>query len=248
MKIYGLLGNPLGHSFSQKYFTEKFFKEDIANCTYLNFETPELEREIPRLQSNLELCGLNVTIPYKSKILAFLEGASPECKAIEACNCIRISDQKWVGFNTDIIGFQNTFTPHLEPHHKKALILGTGGSSKAVAYVLEKLGIDYLFVSRNTFKNKNIAYEDITSSILNEFNIVINTTPVGMFPNVKEYPKLPYNFVCKKHYFFDLIYNPQKTLFLSLAEERGAIIENGEKMLIIQAEESWKIWNEKTLT
>ena len=245
MKIYGLIGNPLSHSFSQKYFTEKFIKENLTNSIYLNFETPDLDQELFNLKSNFDLCGLNVTIPYKSKIISFLDKVSQECKEIGACNCVKITNKKWSGFNTDVIGFETTFKSHLKKNHKKALILGTGGSAKAVAYVLKKLGIEYRFVSRkNSSENVIISYAEITSSVLNEFNIVINTTPAGMFPNIDTYPDLPYEFVSSKHYFFDLIYNPGKTLFLSKAHERGAVIENGEQMLTIQAEESWKIWNQ----
>lgn len=244
MKVYGLVGNPLSHSFSQKYFTEKFSKENLSNCIYLNFETPDLNREIFNLKNNFDICGLNITIPYKSKIISFLDSVSPECREIGACNCIKINTRKWTGFNTDVTGFEKTFKPHLKPYHTKALILGTGGSSKAVAFVLGKLGIEYLFVSRkNKIENKIIDYSEITFSVMDEFHIIINTTPLGMFPNVHFYPELPYQFVSKNHYFFDLIYNPSKTLFLSKAAERGAVIENGEKMLSIQAEESWKIWN-----
>ncbi len=245
MKVYGLIGNPLSHSFSQKYFTEKFIKENLNNCIYLNFETPELEREVRNLKSNFDLCGLNITIPYKSEIIAFLDEVSPECREIGACNCIKISDRKWLGFNTDVIGFEKTFSPHLKPDHQKALILGTGGSSKAVAYVLKKLGIEYLFVSRKkSLENCIIDYSEITFSVMNDYNVIINTTPLGMFPNVQLSPELPYQFISENHYFFDLIYNPGKTLFLSKAEKRGATIENGEQMLKIQAEESWRIWNQ----
>ena len=186
---------------------------------------------------------MNITIPYKSKIISFLDEVSPECTEIGACNCIKITNKKWIGFNTDIIGFEKTFAPHLKPHHTKALILGTGGSSKAVAYVLQKLGIEYLFVSRNKASTNSIEYSNITLEIMQDFKVIINTTPVGMFPNDYEIPEIPYHYVSAEHYFFDLIYNPSKTLFLSKANDRGAIIENGEKMLIIQAEESWKIWN-----
>ncbi len=245
MKVYGLIGNPLSHSFSQKYFTEKFIKENLTNCIYLNFETPDLDGEISNLKNNFDLCGLNITIPYKSKIISFLDEVSPECKKIDACNCIKITNKRWAGFNTDVTGFEKTFIPHVRPNHKKALILGTGGSSKAVAYVLEKLEIEYLFVSRkNKLENNIINYSEITLPVMNEFNIIINTTPAGMFPNMDVSPDLPYHFVSANHYFFDLIYNPAKTLFLSKAAERGATIENGQQMLTIQAEESWKIWNQ----
>jgi shikimate dehydrogenase len=244
MKIYGLIGNPLSHSFSQKYFSEKFRTENIKDCNYLNFEIKDLNSEIAQLKNNPGLCGLNVTIPYKLQIIKFLDEASKECKEINACNCIKIIKGKWKGFNTDIIGFEKSFTPYLQTRNTKALILGTGGSSKAVAYVLKKLNIDFLFVSRKKGNADNvIAYDSLTRSLLSEFTVIINTTPLGMFPNVNDYPQLNYEFITGNHYFFDLVYNPAKTLFLSKAEERGATIKNGGDMLQIQAEESWKIWS-----
>lgn len=245
MKIYGLIGNPLSHSFSQKYFIEKFRKENIADCSYVNFEIKKLDEEILQLKHDRNLHGLNITIPYKTDIFPFLDEISNECKEINACNCIKIVAGKWKGYNTDIIGFEKTFLPHLPATHSKALILGTGGSSKAVAYVLKKLKIDFLFVSRaDENLNGVVTYDSTTPAIMEEYSIVINTTPVGMFPNVDGYPNLPYEAVNKNHYFFDLIYNPVRTQFLSKAQEKGAIINNGAEMLSIQADESWKIWSE----
>ena len=244
MKIYGLIGNPLSHSFSQKYFTEKFRKENITDCSYLNFEIKNLNKEIGQLKNDSLLCGLNVTIPYKLQIIPFLDEISEECKEINACNCIKIYNGKWSGFNTDVTGFEKSFVPHLQAHHRKALVLGTGGSSKAVAYVLKKSGIEFLFITgKKEIPAGAIHYDNISPSLLQEFTIVINTTPAGMYPNVKDYPKIPYEYVSEKNYFFDLIYNPSKTLFLSKAEAMGAVIKNGEQMLLIQAEESWKIWS-----
>jgi len=244
MKTYGLIGRSLGHSFSEKYFAQKFETENIKDCVYRNFEIKDLHKEIPLLKNNPDIKGLNVTIPYKTDMISFLDEKSEEVEAINACNCIKIVNGKWIGFNTDITGFEKSFVPHLKAFHKKALILGTGGASKAVAFVLEKLNIDFLKVSRN--KSKDIAvvsYENISAEKMQEYQIVINTTPLGTFPNVNECPALPYEAITAQHYFFDLIYNPAKTLFLSLAEKRGAVIENGSHMLAIQAEESWKIWN-----
>lgn len=247
MKIYGLLGNPLSHSFSQKYFSEKFQRENINGCIYVNFETPDLDAKVEDLKNDANLCGLNVTIPYKTEILSWLDFVSPVCKEIGACNCIKIENKKWSGFNTDVTGFEKTFYPKLQSHHSKALILGTGGSSKAVAYVLKKLGIEYLFVSRIKNNSLNIiGYDDVTPGIMLEYNIVINTTPLGMFPKIDSSPDLPYEFVSEKHYFFDLIYNPDTTLFLAKAKEKGATIENGKEMLRIQADESWRIWNNES--
>ena len=245
MKIYGLIGRSLGHSFSEKYFSEKFRKENIENCEYRNFEIQDLNIEIPALKKHSTLQGLNVTIPYKTDILSFLDKLSGECSQINACNCIQIKNGEWKGFNTDITGFEKSFAPHLKPIHQKAIILGTGGASHAVAYVLQKLNIDFVKASRRK-KNADsvISYDDITANTMKEFQIFINTTPLGTFPNINECPSLPYEFITSDHYFFDLVYNPPKTLFLSLAEKKGAIIENGSKMLAIQAEESWKIWTE----
>jgi len=244
MKIYGLIGNPLGHSFSQKYFTEKFSRENITGCEYQNFEIRDLQKEIYSLKNNPLISGLNVTIPYKSEIIPFLDSTSDVCKEINACNCIKISNGKWLGFNTDVAGFRQTFIEHLKHHHNKALVLGTGGSSKAVGYVLKGLGIDFLFVSRKGDDSSAVInYESLSYQLMQEFTIVINTTPLGMFPNVNAYPQIPYEYITRKHYFFDLIYNPARTLFLSKAEAMGAVVENGEKMLAIQAEESWKIWS-----
>lgn len=245
MKIYGLIGHSLSHSFSQKYFSDKFLKENTPDCQYQNFELKEFDKEISQLKNLSNLSGLNVTIPYKTEIISFLDELIDECREMNACNCIKIKSGKWIGYNTDVIGFEKSFVPHLKPYHKKALILGTGGASKAVAFALKKLGIEFLEVTRNKKDTSPaINYEDISKEILQEYNIVINTTPVGMFPNVDAYPKLSYQFISDKNYFFDLIYNPAKTLFLAKAEGKGAVIENGEKMLAIQAEESWKIWND----
>jgi shikimate dehydrogenase len=245
MSIYGLIGKTLHHSFSRRYFSEKFRSENLTDSQYRNFEIKNIGKEIPELKKDPELKGLNVTIPYKTEILPFLDEISTECREINACNCIKIEAGKWIGFNTDIIGFEKSFVPFLKPFQTKALILGTGGASKAVAFVLKKLNIQFLKISRkqNGSDSSVISYQDISQQTMQQFPIVINTTPLGTFPNVNECPDLPYQFVTDKHYFFDLIYNPSKTLFLSLAEKRGAFIENGDKMLMIQAEESWRIWN-----
>ncbi|MEO8960865.1 MAG: shikimate dehydrogenase [Ginsengibacter sp.] len=244
MKIYGLIGLSLRHSFSRRFFSDKFKREDITDSEYQNFEIKNPDEEVVALKRNPDVRGLNVTIPYKSAIILFLDELTDECREVNACNCIKIKDGKWIGYNTDIIGFEKTFVPHLKTYHRKALILGTGGASNAVAFVLKKLNIDFLKVSR---KRENvhgiINYEQVSRELLKDYNIVINASPVGMFPRMDEYPPLPYEAVTPKHYFFDLIYNPAKTLFLSLAEEYGAFIENGDKMLSIQAEESWDIWN-----
>jgi shikimate dehydrogenase len=243
MNIYGLIGKTLHHSFSKRYFSEKFRSENLTDFQYKNFEIKNLSEEIPGLKKNSELKGLNVTIPYKTEIIPFLDHLSEECKEINACNCIKIADGKWSGYNTDVIGFEKSFTPFLKPFQQKALILGTGGASNAVAFVFKNLNIAFVKVSRTkNLSDSIISYQDISEETMKDFQIVVNTTPVGTFPNVNECPPLPYEFITDRHYFFDLIYNPAKTLFLSLAEKHGAFIENGDKMLMIQAEESWRIW------
>lgn len=244
MKIYGLIGRSLGHSFSKKYFTEKFALENYQNCSYCNFELDSLTDRLGELKKNSKLAGLNVTIPYKTEIIPFLDEVREDTLIVNACNCIKIENGRWIGYNTDIIGFEKSFLSNLKPNLSKALILGTGGAAKAVAFVLENLGIEFKFVSRLRIDLvPGFLYEDISGEILNQFPIVINATPSGMYPNIDDYPNLPYEFISKRHYFFDLIYNPLKTKFLEKAEANGATIQNGEAMLRIQAEESWKIWN-----
>lgn len=242
MEIYGLLGRSLSHSFSEKYFSEKFRKENITDCQYRNFELKDLKKEIGKLKNEPDLKGFNITIPYKRDIIPFVDELTEECQIINACNCIKVSDGKWIGYNTDIIGFERSFVPHLKPYHKSALILGTGGASNAVAFVLKKLNIDFLKVSRKKDPASSIVSYDDLPQIFSDYQIVINTTPLGTFPDLKENPPLPYDMVSGQYYFFDLIYNPPTTTFLSLAQKKGATIENGEKMLSIQAEESWSIW------
>lgn len=243
MKIYGLIGKSLSHSFSKKYFEKKFASEGLSDAEYRNFEITDPELQVPELKKIQGLSGLNVTIPYKTEILRFCDFLTDECREIKAGNCIKIENGKWTAYNTDVTGFENTFSPHLTAHHKKALILGTGGASKAVAFVLKKMQIPFLFVSRKSEADAVINYKEVTKNILEEFPVVINTTPVGMFPGQENFPDLPYQFITPENYFFDLIYNPEKTLFLEKAEQKGATIVNGAGMLEIQAEESWKIWN-----
>ena len=241
MNIYGLIGRTLGHSFSKKYFTQKFESEGLHNCEYVNFEIESLPEAIDGLKNNPDLRGLNVTIPYKTDIIPFLDEITKECSEIGACNCIKIRSGKWIGHNTDVIGFEQSFSIGLKDHHSKALILGTGGAARAVRYVLGKLGIEFLCVSR-TAKPGVIPYEDVSADTLNNYTIVINTTPVGMYPHTNTSPGIPYDAVDRRHYFYDLVYNPEKTMFLQLAESHGAAIKNGSDMLEIQAEAGWKIW------
>ena len=244
MKTYGIIGYPLTHSFSQQYFTEKIAKEGIANAFFHNFPLTNIEEFPALLSDHLSLKGLAVTIPYKEKVLKYVSNLSAEVTEIGAANCIRINGDELMAFNTDIIGFEKSFVRHLKPQHTKALILGTGGASKAVQYVLKKLGIEFLIVSRNAAEN-SIPYADITEAIIQDHNIIINSTPMGMSPAENTCPDISYNLLTADHYLYDLVYAPAKTLFLQKGEKQGATIENGFEMLIIQAEINWEIWNEE---
>ena len=244
MQLYGLVGYPLGHSFSKKYFTDKFKREGLADVLYENFETKDLPGLKIKLGKEHRLKGLNVTIPYKSSIIPYLDSYDTTVAKLNACNCISIKNEKWIGANTDVVGFEKSFVKKWQPHQGHALILGTGGSSKAVEFVLQKLGISCLLVSREKTAPNIISYHQVDRNILEKHTIIINTTPLGMYPNVEGYTPLNYDLVTSKHYLFDLIYNPEKTLFLKKGEAQGALIENGYDMLVAQAEESWRIWNE----
>lgn len=243
-KIYGLIGYPLSHSFSKKYFTDKFQKENIPDCRYELFPIADIAAFPELIRTQSSLCGLNVTIPYKESILPFLNYPNQVVKEIGACNCIKIINGKLYGYNTDVIGFENMLLPYLKPMHQKALILGTGGAAKAVAWVLQQLKIAFQYVSRKA--NQQLTYEQLDEKIIAEHLLIINTTPLGMSPNIHDCPPIPMQFVNENHLCVDLIYNPAKTLFLEQAEKNGASILNGHEMLIIQAEESWKIWNTET--
>ncbi len=242
MKRFGLIGFPLSHSFSKKYFTEKFEREGLSDHVYELYPLEKIEQLPGLLDSVPDLRGLNVTIPYKRAVLPYLHKTELPGN-ITACNCIRIDEGKLTGFNTDVTGFENSFRPLLKSHHQKALILGNGGATAAVVHVLEKCNISYKIVSRKLHQGSSLQYEDIDESIMKEYSVIINTTPVGTFPAVDECPPIPYQFISSNHYLFDLIYNPAQTLFLKKGEERGATTRNGYEMLVIQAEESWKIWN-----
>jgi shikimate dehydrogenase len=245
MRKFGLIGYPLSHSFSQKFFTEKFQKEGIADAVYQNFPLQNIETLSSLLQAEPGLNGLNVTIPYKEQVIPFLHYKNEVVEKTGACNCIKIQDGSLYGYNTDTIGFERSLKKKLQKRHSHALILGTGGAAKAVEYVLQQLGIEYRLVSRNPDRSVNeIGYADIDASVIQSHTLIINTTPVGMFPKTHEYPSLPYQHLGPHHYLFDLVYNPEETAFLQKGKERGAAIMNGHEMLIIQAEESWKIWNE----
>lgn len=242
MKTFGLIGKNISYSFSRTYFTEKFKKENI-DAKYYNFDLEEINqfRDVIKEMPNLQ--GLNVTIPYKQEIITFLDDLAPEAKEIGAVNTIKVNGNRLIGYNTDYIGFSESIQPLLKSHHNKALILGTGGASKAIAYALKKLGIEYKFVSRSSGKGK-LGYDDLSEEIIKDHNIIINTTPVGTFPDVEEYPKFPVKYLTKNHLVYDLIYNPEITQLLALAKKQGATIKNGLKMLELQAESAWNIWNE----
>lgn len=242
MRLFGLIGFPLTHSFSKKYFTEKFEKEGLKDCRYENFAIPTIN-QLSDILAKPGLSGLNVTIPYKESVLSFLDELDPVVKKIRACNCITIKDKKLKGYNTDIIGFERSLLEHFKSPHKHALILGTGGSAKAVEFVLKKLEISYKYVSRKP-SVKHYSYEQLTADVIQKNTLIINTTPLGMFPNVTQAPPIPYDHLTAKHFLFDLIYNPEKTLFLKKGEEKGAMIQNGFDMLVYQSEENWKRWNE----
>lgn len=242
MKLFGLIGYPLSHSFSRKYFTEKFEREGIAEHEYLLFPIAQIDELKKLLLDHPGLKGLNVTIPYKEQVIPFLDELSPVVEQVGACNCIKIEEGRLIGYNTDVIGFKQTLAPHLKPHHNKALVLGTGGAAKAVYHVLQELKIDYTMVSRTPSEN-TITYEMINKVVIEEHTLIINTTPLGMHPHVESAPPLPYAFLSARHYLYDLVYNPDPTLFLKKGKEMGAITENGSAMLVIQAEASWKIWN-----
>lgn len=241
---FGLIGKNISYSFSPKYFTEKFSKMGLNDFKYFNFDIPEIE-EFPFIlyHKEHEFKGLNVTIPYKESIMRYLNEVDDEAKEIGAVNTIKITDDnKLIGYNTDVYGFQKSIEPLLKLHHKKALILGTGGASKAVGFAFKKMGIEFKFVSRKVSENVFL-YSLLTKEILDEYTIIINCSPVGTHPNVNEAPNIPYQFINEKHLLFDLIYNPAETKFLKEGKSRGATIKNGYDMLELQAEKSWDIWN-----
>jgi len=243
MKTYGIIGYPLTHSFSQQYFAEKIAGEGIEDAAFHVFPLTSIEEFPVLLNEHPALKGLAVTIPYKEKVLKYISNLSEEVRQIGAANCIRVRGDELKAFNTDIIGFERSFLKKIQPEHKKALILGTGGASKAVQYVLKKMGIAFLVVSRNAAVDL-ISYADVTETIISDHNIIINSTPLGMSPAEDTCPDIPYHLLTADHYLYDLVYAPAKTLFLQKGEERGATIENGFEMLLIQAEENWRIWNE----
>lgn len=244
MNLYGLIGMPLTQSFSKKYFTEKFEREKIADAAYELFPLENISLLKDLLTAQPDLKGLNVTIPYKEQVLPFLSGMNAEAREIGACNCIKITGGQLTGFNTDAPAFHQSLLPQLQSHHKKALILGTGGAAKAVLYVLRSLGIEYVYVSRS--KGAGFTYDELSKAIVQEYPLIINATPLGSFPKINTAPGIPYEYLTADNYLYDLVYNPAKTLFLEKGEQQGAAIKNGYEMLVGQAELSWQIWNDNS--
>ena len=244
-KIFGLIGYPLGHSFSRKFFTDKFQKEGI-NAEYRNFEIADISQVADILQAH-NVCGLNVTIPYKQQIIPYLDSLDKDAECIGSVNVIKLTRSNGslttTGYNTDVIGFHDSIAPHLHPYHKSALVLGTGGASKAVAHCLHSLGIAVDFASRASGVGR-IAYTELSEQTIADHQIIVNTTPLGMFPDVDSCPDIPYSGISRHHICFDLTYNPAETLFLRESKQQGADTVNGMEMLIGQALAAWKIWND----
>lgn len=247
MKKLGLIGFPLGHSFSKKYYLEKFEKENIQGIDYNLYPLEDIHQFPDLYQETDGLYGVNVTIPYKQTIIPFLDELSPEAQQMNAVNCIQIKkkDEGYhlKGFNTDAFGFEESLKPLLKPHHNKALILGNGGAAQAVVFSLQKLGITYTFVSR-TKTDTNLTYSELNDAIIKENTLIINCSPLGTYPNVDTCPDIPYESISEEHLLYDLVYNPEVTLFLKKGLEKGAAIKNGYDMLLLQAERNWIIWNE----
>ncbi len=250
MRKFGLIGFPLGHSFSRKYFRDKFLREDIRDCLYDNFPLTNIDRLPQLLADEPELYGLNVTIPYKTSVLKFLRSVSSEASEIGAVNVIKIRRNKdeltLHGYNSDVTGIHDSIAPYLSESSKNAIVLGTGGSSRAVCYVLKKLGLDITLVSRSV-KPGAIKYNELTPELIVNAGIIVNTTPLGMYPKTEEKPDIDYNLLGKNHILFDLVYNPELTLFLKMGKEHGCSVISGIKMLHSQAEKAWEIWNDSLL-
>lgn len=246
-RLYGLIGYPLIHSFSQNYFNQKFEAEGI-DAKYVNFEIADIGELMEVVSENANLCGLNVTIPYKEQVIPYLDEVDEDAAKIEAVNVIKFirgkNSLKFKGYNSDIIGFCDSLKPLLKPEHKKALILGTGGAAKAVYHGLLNLGIEPMYVSRSK-RDGMLTYGDLSAAVMNEYKVIVNATPLGMYPHVDECPNIPYHLLTPSHLCYDLLYNPDVTLFMKRAEEQGAEIKNGLEMLLLQAFAAWNIWNTK---
>jgi shikimate dehydrogenase len=242
--LFGLVGRNIGYSFSKGYFSRKFAALGLSNHSYENFDLPDIECFPDLIKNTKSLKGINVTIPYKQSVIPYLNQISKKAQKIGAVNTIQFNKTGIKGYNTDVYGFKKSIKPFLKKHHTKALILGTGGASKAVAYVFDELGISHQLVSRNTKKGL-ITYEALSEKMLQEYTVIVNCSPVGTFPNTSDKPKIPYEYFGPKHLLYDLIYNPPKTAFLKEGEARGTRICNGLKMLEYQAEKAWEIWHRK---
>lgn len=247
MRTFGLIGYPLTHSFSRNYFADKFQKENITDCEYKLFPLEDVSLFPALIKNNSQLSGLNVTIPFKQSIIPYLDKSDAVAEKINAVNTIKITRKGnnilLTGFNTDAWGFEQSLKPLLLPHHTDALILGTGGSAQAVQFVLSKLGIRFHIVSRKSKDKLVLKYENVSEETLLNHKLLINTTPLGMHPDVKSFPPVPYEYLSPSHLLFDLVYNPSETLFLKKGKEKGAQIKNGLEMLYLQADKSWEIWN-----
>lgn len=241
-RLFGLIGKNISYSFSKEYFSKRFHNENITQTRYEIFDLPSINSFEHILRKYPNLQGLNVTIPYKKEVIQYVNDLSNEASTIGAVNTIKIKDNSIIGHNTDAFGFKKSFVKNIQLPHKKALVLGNGGAAKAVIYVLKQLKIPYLIVSRN--KNCDLSYQEINEFILNKYKIIIQCTPMGTFPTIDQSPLIPYKFLTKDHYFYDLVYNPIESKFLKKGAERGAIVKNGLEMLYIQAELSWDIWNQ----
>ena len=242
--LFGLVGKNISYSFSENYFSEKFIDLQLEGHKYVNFDIDKIQ-DFPEILSEFKttLKGCNVTIPYKESVFNYIDEVDTIASEIGAINTIKFTnDGRLVGYNTDVVGFENSLMPLLKNHHTKALILGTGGASKAVAYVFKKLNIDYYKVSRNPNGGNEISYADLSDNLLNEYTIIVNCSPVGTYPNINEKPMIPYQFLTPKHLLYDLIYNPVETAFLLEGKKQGALVKNGLEMLELQAEESWRLW------
>ncbi|AOR27255.1 shikimate dehydrogenase [Formosa sp. Hel1_33_131] len=242
MKNFGLLGKNIDYSFSRGYFKDKF-ETNKLDCTYNNFDLEAIEDFESLKTTETQLSGLNVTIPYKQVVLPYLDAIDSEAQEIGAVNTIKIENGRLTGYNTDHFGFENSLKPHLKSHHKRALILGTGGASKAVAFALKKLGIHFEYVSRTPSSSVKYSYESLAIEGIENYQIIINCTPLGTFPDVHKCPTIPYEHITSNHLLFDLIYNPEETLFLKHGNTKNATTLNGLEMLRLQAEKSWEIWN-----
>lgn len=242
MKRYGLIGKTLRHSFSRQFFTDKFQKEGRTDCRYDLFELPSVSFLPGLIRETAGLEGLNVTIPYKEAVLPYLHSQDEVVQGTGACNCIRLRNGRLEGFNTDVFGFLASLQPLLRPFHRKALVLGTGGAAKAVNFALRSLHIDVQAVSRTPSPGM-LTYADLDDAALRTHLLIVNTTPLGTFPDIDEKPPIPYGFLSPQHLLYDLVYNPALTAFLKEGQQKGASVKNGHEMLALQAEESWRIWN-----